>query len=103
MSETQDECSGARYHGKPFRYCPVRGCNWGEPTVTDTAPTLSIDSDPEFFHGLSFLGQSVSAQMRDRGVLVVNDLPNIHVTTLTPSDARRLRDLLNLATARGFL
>lgn len=74
-----------------------------EPAVTEAAPILAIDSDPEFFHGLTFWGQMVSAQVRDRGVLVVHDLPDGPDITMTPDDARRLRDLLNVATARGFL
>lgn len=24
-------CPEAEYHGKPFRYCPVKGCGWMEP------------------------------------------------------------------------
>lgn len=74
-----------------------------EPTVTEAPSTLSIDSDPEFFHGLTFWGQMVSAQVQERGVVVVHDLPGGPDVTMTPDDARRLRDLLNLATARGFL
>lgn len=74
-----------------------------EPLDIDTTNPVSIDSDPEFFHGLTFWGQSVSAQVRERGVVIVYDLPSGPEVGLTPSDARRLRDLLNLATARGFL
>jgi hypothetical protein len=25
-------CPEAEYHGKPFRYCPVKGCGWMEET-----------------------------------------------------------------------
>ena len=25
-------CPEAEYHGKPFRYCPVKGCDWMEET-----------------------------------------------------------------------
>lgn len=76
-----------------------------------TSPT-SIDSDPEFFHGLTFWGEKVSAQVREassaeeyRNALVIHTLgeDDGHGTVLPMPDARRLRDLLNVATARGFL
>jgi hypothetical protein len=74
-----------------------------EPTATAPRSIIAIDSDPEFFHGLTFWGQMASAQVQDRGVLIVHDLPDGPDITLTPDDARRLRDLLNVATARGLL
>lgn len=72
----------------------------------------SIDSDPEFFHGLTFWGEKVSAQVTEmstlderRHGLVINDMHNVNADSvvLSPTDACRLRDLLNLATARGFI
>lgn len=73
-----------------------------------------IDSDPEFYHGLTFRGEWVSAQIHEMSSpeerkygLVLHPMSNkqpanmdIH---LSPSDACRLRDLLNIATARGFI
>lgn len=73
---------------------------------------ISIDSDPEFFHGLTFWGEKVSAQIAEaskaeeyRNALVIHRLgeDDGHGTFVPTPDARRLRDLLNLATARGFL
>ncbi len=72
----------------------------------------SIDNDPEFFHGLTFWGEKVSAQVREASSaeeyltgLVVHPLgtPEGEEVFLPMPDARRLRDLLNVATARGFL
>ena len=82
------------------------------------AKTTSIDSDPELFHGLTVTQGDpgnirVSAQLRDyadgnRLALYIG--PGAERSTevgepaiLPAEDARALRDLLNVATARGFL
>lgn len=66
----------------------------------------SVDEDAELFHGLTVWTESVSAQVRDYGVVVhvMDDGPtDLGDPLLSKDDARRLRDLLNVATARGFL
>ena len=89
--------------------------------------TRSVDSDPELFHGLTtWCGEPgnvrVSAQIRgDGGASVPEDLrtgtqlalyigagadistEDGHPALLPADDARALRDLLNIATARGYL
>jgi hypothetical protein len=71
--------------------------------------TTSIDSDPEFWHGLTLWTDSVSMQVRDTDV-VLHVRAQAHRSTeehqpflLPNAEARRIRDLLNVATARGFL
>lgn len=73
----------------------------------------SIDSDPEFFHGLTMWGRAAWFQIRDTQggptlvVMIRDDAPrsseNGHPAILPVDDLMRLRDLLNVATARGFL
>jgi hypothetical protein len=84
---------------------------------TLTAEHIAIDSDPEFFHGLTMWSTdqpdgypAFAAQVRDDSVdLVFNERQdNGHVGSrfereIPLADARRLRDLLNVATARGYL
>jgi hypothetical protein len=62
----------------------------------------SIDSDPEFYSGLTMWGTAVSAQVSDTTVVLhpTNSLLDVE---MPHTDARRLRDLLNVATARGYL
>jgi hypothetical protein len=66
----------------------------------------AIDDDPEFFHGLTLWTEAISAQVRDYG-LVIHAMPGGPTEQGDPilslADARRLRDLLNVATARGAL
>lgn len=78
----------------------------------DVNQERGIDNDPEFFHGLTMWGEAASFQIRsDQGerlvVFIREDAPrsseNGHPACLPASDARRLRDLLNVATARGYL
>jgi hypothetical protein len=83
--------------------------------MTDSPAATSIDADPEFFHGLTIwcgnpTAIRVSAQIRDAGQLAVYVGPaaqrsteDNHPVILPADDARRLRDLLNVATARGML
>lgn len=66
----------------------------------------AIDADPEFFHGLTMWGKAVSVQVRENAV-IIHPLPGGPTEKNDPAlpldDARRLRDLLNVATARGYL
>lgn len=85
--------------------------------LTTTKRPLAIDSDPEFFHGLTMWSEdrpdgfpAFAAQVRESGVdLVFNERRDDgHVGSrfeqeIPLADARRLRDLLNVATARGYL
>lgn len=69
-----------------------------------------IDEDPEFFHGLTMWsrrtvrgahnGCPFAAQVRDHGLVLAFNGEDYEVDM---QDARRLRDLLNVATARGLL
>lgn len=71
---------------------------------------ISVDSDPEFFHGLTMWGDFGAAQIRNEG-LALHVGPNAQRSTreegqpviVALDEARKLRDLLNLATARGML
>lgn len=38
-----EDCPEREYHGKPFRYCPVKGCGWMEPRRTAFARQMMID------------------------------------------------------------
>jgi hypothetical protein len=83
--------------------------------TTDSPAATSIDADPEMFHGLTiWCGEPknvrISAQIRDAGQLAVHIGPaaersteDNHPVILPADDARRIRDLLNVATARGIL
>lgn len=69
----------------------------------------AIDSDRVFYHGLSWWGTNASFQVRD-GDLAVHFMEYAERSTengnpyiLSAFEARKLRDLLNVATARGFL
>jgi hypothetical protein len=67
---------------------------------------VAIDTDPEFFHGLTFWGTAVNVQIQefDTGTTVaLRDSDGDSILALPADDARRLRDLLNLATTRGYL
>lgn len=70
---------------------------------------LAIDEDPEFFHGLTLWTTSISMQMRDNGAaLVIRPEAVISSEYGSPAildkpELRRIRDLLNVATARGAL
>jgi hypothetical protein len=75
-----------------------------------TARALAaIDADPEMWHGLTIWTDSISLQVRDDTVaLHVSDdarrsTEDHHPVILTAAEALRIRDLLNVATARGFL
>ena len=35
---TPETCSGAMYHGNPYRYCPVKDCGWIEPEPEQECP-----------------------------------------------------------------
>lgn len=64
----------------------------------------AVDADPEFFYGLTMWVDGTSAQVRDTTVIVhaMNAAPPQEVE-MSLVAARRLRDLLNVATARGHL
>lgn len=68
-----------------------------------------IDQDAEFFHGLTAWGPNASYQVRD-DCLAFHVMENAKRSSeqgqpvlMTLDEARRLRDLLNVATARGAL
>ena len=66
----------------------------------------AIDHDPEFYHGLTWNDDEamVAAQIQGpESGLKIHDKQDGKDVDLTPAEARRLRDLLNVATARGFL
>lgn len=69
----------------------------------------AIDSDPEMYHGLTIWTENVSMQVRDTEVMlhVMEDAKrspeHLHPVLLDQGEARRIRDLLNIATARGML
>jgi hypothetical protein len=79
--------------------------------VSGEAPASSaIDADPEFFYGLTMWVDGTSAQVRDTTVVVhamqTRDVfvrPVAGEVEMSHTAARRLRDLLNVATARGML
>lgn len=62
----------------------------------------SIQDDPEFFYGLTMWADGLSAQVRDTTV-VLFDRGRETENEIDQVAARRLRDLLNVATARGHL
>jgi hypothetical protein len=68
-----------------------------------------IDQDPEFYFGLTMYGKAVSVQVRDSYIALSlhDDAPRSNEVgdpvAIPMEDARRLRDLLNVATARGML
>jgi hypothetical protein len=75
-----------------------------------TGAQRTIDQDPEFWHGLTLWGSATdvastrdcgwAAQIRDSHVqFMFND----NEFEVPAEEARRLRDLLNVATARGAL
>lgn len=70
---------------------------------------IAIDADPELFHGLTIWTDSVSMQMRsdDVALHVRSEAPRSPETgnpvLLSHDEARKMRDLLNVATARGAL
>jgi hypothetical protein len=39
------KCPQAKYHGKPFRYCPEKGCGWIEPQPAPQCMFMGCDSD----------------------------------------------------------
>lgn len=67
----------------------------------------AIGDDPEFFHGLTMWGDEWSAQIRDDEVILYfahgDASPGGTEYAIDAEEARRLRDLLNVATARGAL
>jgi hypothetical protein len=70
---------------------------------------LAPSEDPELFYGLTIWDGFGSMQVRDTGVAlaVMDNAPRSsemgRPVLLTNAEARRIRDLLNIATARGFL
>lgn len=69
----------------------------------------AIDDDPEFFHGLTVWTSSLSMQIRDMSVALhvkedaMRSSEAGNPVILDRTEARRVRDLLNVATARGAL
>lgn len=40
---TYEPCPEAASHGNPFRYCPVKGCGWVEPSDPQPAVPTYLD------------------------------------------------------------
>ncbi len=40
---TPETCPKRAHHGDPFRYCPVKGCGWMEPSPPKTGAELIAD------------------------------------------------------------
>lgn len=78
------------------------------PALTQSTPK-PISDDPVFWYGLTMGGDFGAAQIRDQYVaFFLKDDVERSTEKDTPAvihadDARRLRDLLNIATARGML
>jgi len=68
---------------------------------------IVVTDDPEFFHGLTMWeGGEFSAQIRDDALALYfgsGRTAEAGVSLVPLKAARRLRDLLNVATARGHL
>lgn len=61
-----------------------------------------MDLDATFFYGLTAWMSTVSVQVRESEV-IIHDMVRSTDVALDLAEARRLRDLLNVATARGFM
>lgn len=68
-----------------------------------------VDDDPEMYHGLTVWTDSVSMQVRDSDVVLhvmdgaTRSPEHLEPVLIPKAEARRIRDLLNVATARGEL
>lgn len=70
-----ENCPEREYHGKPFRYCPVKGCGWVEPPkppkpstvvgvsfLLDELMNLGEDAKDTFWDGFD---QAVAAALNE--------------------------------------
>ena len=65
------------------------------------ADTRAIGDDLEFFYGLTMWAEHAAMQLRYTGV-VIYDRDRHTGIWLSAAEVQRMRDLLNVATARGF-
>lgn len=108
MSMTvQFTCPDARYHGNPFRYCPVKGCGWTEPGAPP-ATAVNVETDRLIRlagHGVHSIARDqvhVGASATDDSLLIVFDVAvptgrTIVVHFPDQVDVNRLRFISELA------
>lgn len=96
---TPETCPEREYHGKPFRYCPVKGCGWGEepkrkPDDSCSANYHTADTCPAGWRHLPLSAPYKSEVLRLQAVLAQVEA----LVTAWPDGDERASDY---AAARG--